>query len=328
MSKGNSTYGFRDPRYETFPPVVQVAAVSGICPSKCRYCPMGQKNAGELAAHLADELPVRYFPPDLFRKIADEMAGYPWSLLRVHSRGEPLCHPDYFSMVGYAKTRMPPVTVTSFTNGILLGPNVDQMLQCGLDMLEVSADAADETCYRDWRRNPHFKDVVEGVRRLHAEREKLGRSRPRIVISSVDHPDFRPHRDDFFSFWGPVCDKIMIRPFHTYAGRIADPFAAERQQAEYIPCVQLWERFSVSPEGLANACFNDWGDHEIVGELRKQSIAEIWRGEAFERAREKTLEAPYLQCCEKCSGPSLSSWGKGGYQHWVAELLAESGESR
>lgn len=315
-------YGFSDPRYEQFPPVVQIALVSGVCPSNCRYCPAGRKNMGELSADIAAELKEAFFDFALFRKVADEIARYPWSILRIHSWGEPMSHPEYIAMIAYAKS-VGVRTVTSFTNGIFLKQHVEGLLDGPIDLLEVSTDAADAESYTRWRRNPHFDDVVEGVRLLFNARNVRVNSPTRIVISGVDHPDFQEHRQQFEELWGHVCDKVIVRPYHTYAGRIEDPYERDRITDEYFPCVQLWERFSISTFGVVNACFNDWGDREIVGDLchENASIARIWRGKPFEAIRADTLKGPHLHCCKVCSGPSLSSWGQAGYQHWVRELL-------
>lgn len=329
MSGKQIEYGFIDERYGKFPPVVQLALVQGVCSSACCYCPMGMKNKGELAANqaanFADELAEKYFDYDLFKKIADEMSAHPFSILRIHSRGEPMCHPRYIDMICYAK-KAGVGAVTSFTNGIDLKKHVDGLLAAPIDLLEISADAADQRLYEKWRRNPHFGDVVEGVKTLFSERNKRRGSPTKIVVSAVDHPAFRPHRAEFEAFWGPICDKVIVRPFHTYAGRIANPYrkeASEGASTAHIPCVQLWERFSISPDGLVNACFNDWGDSDVVGDLRQEgaSIAGIWQNDLFHGIREASLRAPTLACCKECSGPSLSSWGKAGYQHWVRELL-------
>ena len=316
-----SKFGFSDAQYEEFPPVVQIALVSGICPSACVYCPMGMKNKGELPGNLVSELPEKYFDFDLFRKAADEIAAYPFAILRIHSRGEPMCHPRYAEMISYAKKAGVSV-VTSFTNGIFLKKHIHELLNAPINLLEVSADAATPEQYQAWRRNPHFSDIAEGVRDFFDARNKDKGSCTRLVVSAVDHPEFRPHKEEFESFWRPVCDKVIVRPFHTYAGRIADPYQREPGEA-YIPCVQLWERFSISPDGLVNACFNDWGDKNVVGDFSQDgaSIAGIWQNDTYKNIRAASLLAPTLDCCKECSGSSLSSWGKGGYQHWVRELL-------
>jgi|GEM_PF-1100957 len=322
MNQPAAKYGFSDPRYEGFPPVVQIALVSGVCPSNCRYCPVGQRNMGELPSQLAAELTIDFFDLELFRKVAEEVARHPWAILRIHSRGEPMVHPEYFKMIALAK-RCGVGTVTSFTSGILLHRFVDAVLDSQIDLLEVSADAADGNRYALWRRNDHFHEVVEGVRCLRATLKRRSLTRPCIVVSAVDHPDFRPHEHDFRAFWGPMCDKVLVRPFHTYAGRIADPYVAGRRTSSHIPCVQLWERFSISTKGLVNACFNDWGDKELVGDLHDPgaTISGIWRCDRFETIRARSLKAPYLDCCAACSGSSLSSWGESSYQAWVRKLL-------
>jgi len=171
---------------------------------------------------------------------------------------------------------------------------------------------------------PHFDNIAEAVREFFFARNKIKNSTTRCVVSAVDHPGFRPHKDEFVSFWSPVCDKVIFRPFHTYAGRLADS-GAYKQSGAHIPCVQLWERFSISPSGLVNACFNDWGDKDLVGDLGMQgtTIADIWQSDIFNRIRQNSLNTPSLKCCRDCSGASLSSWGTDGYQYWVRDLLNE-----
>ncbi len=326
------TFGFNDPRYAEFPPVVQIALVSGVCPSQCRHCPMGRKNAGELAADLAAELRPGFFDFGLFRRVVHEMAQYPWAILRLHSRGEPMCHPHYADMLGYAKAHGVG-TLTSFTNGIYLDEHRDAVLDAPMDLLEISADAPDPETYLAWRRTDNFRRIHAAVTDLYHARNDRPDSPTRLVISAVDHPDFRPHREAFFDRWTPIADKVIVRPYHTYAGRLEDPYAGEHRASDYLPCVQLWERFSINTWGQVNACFNDWGDAELVGDLNEpgSTIKTIWRAAAFENIRAETLKGPHLRCCQTCSGPSLSSWGSGGYQHWVRELLqqppAKTGEA-
>jgi hypothetical protein len=190
-------FGFNDPRYAGFPPIVQIALVSGVCPSHCRHCPMGRKNAGELSPQLAAELRPGFFDFGLFRKVVHEMAQYPWAILRLHSRGEPMAHPQYAEMLGYAKQHGVG-TLTSFTNGIYLDEHTEAVLTAPMDMLEVSADAPDAETYLQWRRTDNFDRIHAAVTDLHQARNKRLDSPTRIVVSAVDHPDFRPHRDAFF----------------------------------------------------------------------------------------------------------------------------------
>ena len=204
MNATQPRYGFATASYAAFPPVVQVALVCGVCPAGCIYCPLGRKNHGELATELARELEVRYFDPALFRRLAGEIAGHRGTILRVHGRGEPMCHPGYFEMIAGAADLG--VTVTSFTNGAYLLANVERVLDSGLAMLEGSADAADAEHYTEWRRNRFFDAIVAGGRRLREHRAERSARRPAVVVSAVDHPAFRPHRAAFERFWAPLAD--------------------------------------------------------------------------------------------------------------------------
>lgn len=321
-------YGFPTPKYETFPPVVQIALTHYICNSRCRACPVGRVNRGEVETIQLSEEEIRpdkrvffaqgNFP--LFARIADETAQYPWAILRFHSRGEPLLHPDYVRMIAYAKKAGVRV-VTSFTNVICLDPQMaGDILDAGLDVLEMSIDAYSEELYRQLRGTERFQQVVANAEYFIRERNRRG-TLTRVIVSAVDQPKFQPEKERFREFWSQRADTVIFRPYHTYGGRLRS-FSACRPE-EVVPCAQLWTRFSINPWGQANACFNDWADEELVGDLNQpgSSIAGIWRGERFEEIREASLKGrSILKCCGSCLA-TCSSWNE-SYQLLLSKLQA------
>jgi radical SAM protein with 4Fe4S-binding SPASM domain len=47
---------------------------------------------------------------------------------------------------------------------------------------------------------------------------------------------------------------------------------------------------SVNADGLVSSCFLDWGRKLIVGDVRRQSMREIWNSDAFNALRMQHLE--------------------------------------
>ena len=321
------TFGFQSQRESEFPPLVQLALMHYICNSKCKKCPVGLVNRGEMGADKNGEFDPkkrRFFSFGLFRKIADEMGKRPWSILRFHGRGEPLLHPDYAEMISYAK-RAGVGIITSFTNATLLDEYMAKaILSAGLDVLELSVDAYSEELYRDFRGTGYFNQVVENASNFIRLRNAQGnKAKTRVIVSAVDCPEFQPEKEAFRKFWEARADKVIFRPYHTYGGRLAVIPAC--QPIETVPCSQLWTRFSVNPWGKVNACFNDWADKEIVGDLTipDQTIAKIWRSEEFESVRRMSLEGKAaLDCCKICLA-TRAGW-IWTYQLLIKKLQTES----
>lgn len=297
-------FGFQSKEEAIFPPLVQLALMHYICNSRCKKCPVGLCNRGELDRTGGEYDPKRrrFFPFGLFPKIADEMGRHPWSILRFHGRGEPLLHPNYIEMISYAK-KAGVGTVTSFTNAILLdNKKADEILDTGIDLMELSIDAYTEGLYREFRGTEYFRQVIDNAENFIRTRNRRGNeTKTRVIVSAVDCPEFQPEKEAFQKFWSERADEVIFRPYHTYGGRL--PAIAACRPDEIAPCAQLWTRFSVNPWGQVNACFNDWADTEIIGDLNEPSatIAGIWRCGKFKAIREASLKKQsILECCGTC----------------------------
>lgn len=304
-------FGFPSEKEAQFPVLVQLALMHYICNSRCRRCPVGLYKLGELGADNQGEFDPQkrcFFPFELFPKIAEEIGKHPWAILRFHGRGEPLLHPHYIDMITYAKKAGVEKT-TSFTNAVLLDSDMaEAILDAGLDLLELSIDAYSEKLYYEFRGTGYFYSVVRNAEDFIRARNRRGpQTKTRVIVSAVDTPEFQVEKEDFRKFWSERADKVIFRPYHTYGGRLT-PLPSVCDLPETVPCSQLWTRFSINPWGLVNACFNDWADEEIVGDLNDpdMTIAKIWRNEKFEEIRKESLRGnSILRCCKTCLATKL-----------------------
>ena len=321
-AENDATFGFQSSREESFPTLVQLALMHYICNSSCLKCPVGLLKRG-LVEPKGEYEPARrrFFPFVLFPRVAEEMGKHPWSILRFHGRGEPLMHPHYTEMIAMAKSRGVG-TVTSFTNAVLLDEEMaEKILDARIDLLEMSVDASSEEMYRHFRGTEHFGRVVTNVERFIVARNRRGKEcKTRAIVSAVDCPEFAPEKGSFNDFWSRRADHVIFRPYHTYGGRL-DAIPSAECQPETVPCAQLWTRFSINPWGQVNACFNDWADRELVGDLNEPeaSIEGIWRNELFEKIRKESLDhSSTLSCCKSCLA-TRSGWTE-SYQKLIGKL--------
>lgn len=125
---------------------------------------------------------TRFMPLELFKRIVDGI-DRPIEKICFYNYGEPLLHPDFFAMCQLIREWCPSAHIVTSTNGTrLIEPNIREGLLCsGLDELIVSLDGATQASYEAYRRGGRLDEILEGMRRLRAERDVAGLDRPTIV---------------------------------------------------------------------------------------------------------------------------------------------------
>src|SRR5665213_3217042 len=151
------------------PPVCLYLEVTNRCNLLCDTCP---RTFEELE-------PPADMSWALFTRIVDQ---YP-NIARVvlHGVGEPMLVKDLPRMIRYLKDRGTYVLFN--TNGTLLQQKKFQgLIDCGLDELRVSLDAADRATYLKVRGKDFFQRIVRDVGKFIAYQHEVGASLPRVSL--------------------------------------------------------------------------------------------------------------------------------------------------
>ncbi len=74
------------------------------------------------------------------------------------------------------------------------------------------------------------------------------------------------------------------------------------------PCDMIYRVMYVKPTGKVHSCYNDFYDINIMGDLKKQSITEVWYGEKYNKLRE-TLDNKHRELNKLCSGCEYIGYG-------------------
>lgn len=145
--------------------------VTSLCNLRCTICSLDESYAvkGTMA-------------PETFEGI---LAAVP-SLQHIafSSSAEPLLHPSLASMVRRAKEASGGRIVTSFTtNGTLLDETAARdLLDAGIDALEVSMDGASRATFERIRIRARYDDVIANLRRLVRLKEARGTAAPHLSL--------------------------------------------------------------------------------------------------------------------------------------------------
>jgi radical SAM protein with 4Fe4S-binding SPASM domain len=270
-----------------------------------------------------------YMDLGLYEKIVDEAAS-----LNIHEvahflAGEPLLHPELPYMIEYA-------TVSGMesrlhTNGMLLTEEKSrQLLDAGLAFLGVSFDGEDAETYNDMRRGADFDQVVENIRtflRLKAER---GTVTPHVTLKIVKkeaepaaavNGDGHHGSGDGYGrgsmeggelcvsehfrrrFDGLPVDVIKVIHPHAWRGEVKHVVPQVTTGDYYYPCMVLWGTMSIGWDGRVVGCAADLNGHDILGDLNRESIMDIWNSDRLQHYRDKHANGRYqeLDLCRECN---------------------------
>ena len=68
------------------------------------------------------------------------------------------------------------------------------------------------------------------------------------------------------------------------------------------PCPLLWYYMSIRWDGRVVPCCRDYDNHEILGDITKESLMDIWNGKRFQALRKEHLAGKYENSvlCGRC----------------------------
>jgi hypothetical protein len=245
---------------------------------------------------------------DLFRKVVDECAALGITHVRVHNYGEPFLDRALVEKVRYAKSKGIK-EVGMISNGSLITEEIARgMIDAGLDAINISVDAAGKEVFEATRVHLKYDDVIGNIRTLARLRKESGRTHPKLILSFVRQNNSADEQASIAE-WSRIADKIHITDLHNWAGTLNDRTTVQ------FPCYRLWLTFTVLWDGRVSMCCADFDGRHVFGDLRTQTIAEVWNSPLYRAARRQHLEDGGPGICRSCDLPKKDS------PLWVGKLV-------
>lgn len=257
-----------------FPKVVLIDTVS-FCNLKCSMCvhPEMKRKRGIM-------------PWKLYAKIIDEIAATDKNI-RVWDVffGEALIlkkrKPTIFDMIAYAKEKgLTDVVINSNAN-LLDEEAAADLIKCGLDAIYVGIDAFKPETYAKIRVGGDYEKAVENVIKLIALKKSLNSSKPKVFVQFVEMDINTGEKEDFINFWNAHDAVAKIRPKVSWAGMIDAPNLVLDNKNRW-PCHWAMQTMSIIDTGEVVTCAVDLDARFIAGDLKRQTIKEIWNGKLKE----------------------------------------------
>lgn len=312
-------YGFLKREHQQFPPMVHVENTN-ICNIRCIHCPQADP------FNLVPNYKPRTIDTALFQKVIDEVADRK-SVLRMTPDGETLLPQEFNDQLRMIFDRH--VGVFAFnTNGLLMEHDIlETLLEPSQTRVavEISLDALYRDSYDSIRVKSNFNRVLKNIFTLLYERNKRRlQNQIKVLVSIINQPELKPgEHEDFLRFWEPVVDKVIQRTYVDTKGLMPEKSVSgakqdhSRPQSEdRWPCLVPFTRMVVTYDGSVRFCPDDWRKETAIGNIRENSIAELWQSNTMKSLRRSHLNGSIdHQTCLNCTDWSSIKWG---YDYTVA----------
>jgi radical SAM protein with 4Fe4S-binding SPASM domain len=277
---------------------------TNICPMDCKMCPR---------RHMQRDLGYMKYP--LFKKIIDQTRGYTRILWLDHF-GDPLYNPVLDKMIAYAK-QLDIETRISTNPTSLSKKKIEKLLASGIDRILLSLDGTNQETYQYLRgANARYDKAVYNIEELVALKSASRKKSPFIEISMIRMQETETEIAAFKNQWDiPGIDKILIKQFKTWDDSDPDIVrmaqdsqlsSAYRKPIEH-PCVRPWFIVSVLWDGRVVPCCYDYDGKYIIGDLKTESLEQIWNNANMRRLRSQHIHNdfegnPLCAACKEKTG--------------------------
>lgn len=265
----------------TAAPVLLDIELTNTCNLRCMMCPTGR---GLLPR------PKGFMSEEMFRDILSQV--YMDTGIRFIRWGEPLLHPQLLRFVELAKRSNHPVHIN--TNGMFIDEEfVDRILKLKLDSIKFSFQGIDKESYERTRKGADF-GLLLGAIRILCER-RGNQPYPYVQIATtVEEGVSETDIDIFKKAVGGFADRVDV-------GRTRDLFGSG-QETNFPSCPEMFNKLSINWNGEVVGCCGDWDNALKVGDLKSQSLAEIWTGDSITEFRKMLVanrhnELPHCRNC-------------------------------
>lgn len=290
-------YNYLTFRETDFPSKIQIEPTN-ICNARCVMCPLKDMKRE-----------IGYMDFELYKKIIDEISQYKLRRLILHIMGEPLLHPKIFEMISYVKKKNPKQEVEFSTNASLLTEEKGKkLIQSGLDIINLSLDANSKEVYEKIRIGLNYERTMKNIYDFLEMFGKSKNKKPLAKIQLIRLPENEKEWHGFINKWQEYAKnkpyiELYIKEMGDWGGYLQKEKESKGNFYIKVCCGAPFDSLDIFWNGEASFCCLDYDGKLKVGDVRKQSLREIWHSQKIKEIRKKFIlndykELPFCLSCE------------------------------
>ncbi len=280
-----------------FPPYLQIETVA-LCNARCTMCT--SRNCRRETRLMTDEL---------FAKIVGELAPHSNGIKRItiQGLGEPLLDKQLETRIRMLKDAGAALVAFATNGSLMNAKRAAAILDCGVDEVTFSVDGITRETYEGIRIGLKFDEVMANIEQFVHLRNRIKAKtviRIRWTAQQANHDELQ----GFNRFWnkrlGPG-DTAYAKIIHTWGNtaeydELPDNYDFERLNRQ--PCPSLWTSLIIFSDGQIPLCCSDFNARICLGDVKRQTITDVWNSPILARIREKHLTAGRgtMAMCANC----------------------------
>lgn len=278
-------------------PYIMFIDPCGACNFRCGFCPCNISDFNVKERHQ-----VMSF--ELFQKIADDMKKFEEKVkvVNLYGFGEPLLNPYVPDMVRYMKKKNVSNEIRITTNGYCLTPDLNsKLIDSGVDLIRISVEALSEVDYEKLCGvKIDLSRYVSNIKDLYLKsRESNTKIAIKIINSMIQN---EKEEQLFFDIYGKCADYV----FRENVDNIWSEFSitdiakndkikwevdtARKLILENEKCAYPLMSMVVHSNGLVSACCTDWKFATVYGDVKQDSIYDIWNSDKLRQFQIRHME--------------------------------------
>ncbi|MCK4809561.1 MAG: radical SAM protein [Candidatus Omnitrophica bacterium] len=272
------------------------------CNLNCPYCMVGMQNEFKGAAsHSLMSRPQGFMSEEVFLTVLSNLKEFSIKKVYLHFQGEPFLNSLTPKFAGILKQNKFEVGI--FTNGMAFNDNnISEISAAGIDLIRFSVDGASVASYEKNRVGGSFDKVCENMRKIVlAHKDKKTRIEWQFLALKNNEHEVEKARE--------MAQKIGI-DFFVKGFRETDPDLRpvnKEYRAKFLkkPCKDIYHQIGIYWNADVVPCCYDVDGKEIMGNLLKNSLKEIWGNQkyrVFRRQVDKAVSNPQDEpaICKTC----------------------------
>ena len=283
-------------------PITVVLELVNRCDLQCVMCYQGFRNDAE--KFTVDE--------EVLDKIFDDFKKNKLSALML-TASEPLLYKQIDKVLKRAKDAEI-MDIFLFTNGTLLNEkNSEMILNSSITRLFISIDAATEETYNKVR-IPVSKRLLEknrlekleaNVKKFIEMRDLRKQSLPLTRVSFVALEENKHEVKMFQNKWKNIVDSVEIQRetsieiYDKLKNLNKNEFVKNNNKVKYN-CNKPWGDMAIYSDGKVGPCCNLVGRKTPIGNIKNNSISEIWNGDKMNLIRDGFINNNPNDVCKLC----------------------------
>lgn len=281
---------------------------TNVCNFKCSYCPVHFDDYAERSGGL-NRMSV-----ENCTRVYDEILTLGrLRTLNLYMLGEPFANRQLTEMIRIAKDKDVADRVIVTTNGTLIDePTAIRTIESGLDYLRVSIYGSSQASMAAVTGAKIPLDrVLANVARLKRLRDERGATKPFIYTKMIETTS-EDENQRFLDLFGPISDRAALEPAmnwnlspdeQDFSGAGGDLMTGDYFKNRKQACPFPFYTLVINADLRVTVCCVDWEKATEVGHLGRQSLKEIWEGEALHQFRLKHLagQRALLAGCSSCT---------------------------